>query len=582
MATYWASPDNGDAGNDGSQLFPWDTLGRVNSNVTLASGDIVNLYGGIAREKVDWTGNLTGVTIQQVPGAAGYEQRGSILIASELWSVSDQGFTANIGASLLVRGFSWKYGVSTTATGSRYGFCVQQTSLVGVNAPGKYFYDSSTGDITTDVGEEILGGDTEYAVRGTVGKAIIQFNNMTNCVVSGIRIGYGPIFKNGTGVYGATLATATEGQYNCGIAAATCTNTTWTNLTLDFCGNHSTLMSGGNLSGNRVSGNTYYGCSDGGILQVFYSDTNSTGGNEASDNKYYPTWYLNMTGTAQVGSVALGVGSILSHTDSFLHTIDNLTYRRNSSVNQFSNQSAVYTCANATAPSDGYDWTTYSIKFIGCTITGGTKSTIGSANCAHVNCDYNYSDASGIGDNSPITHTAETIGYFGCVLSSNTPGSMINCAVNSAEFYAISNTVINRDVTGANVQYAFLCTFTIGTINFYLRGNLCSYTRTTGASRRFTGGGATSTTASNNGFFRHDVTTGDSAPTLFPADPFLSMATGGALSPTGMRFRHSFHPKGNLQGINRKRYVGNFGAYQIPAGIRSRVGGASRRGTGPR
>lgn len=566
MATYYVSA-NAAGTNAGTAANPHTSLAAANSARTYATGDIIvcDGIGGPVHGQCAWTGNLTGVTIQQDPTKTTYEQRFSTVVdTSGFTNTTGNTYAGTIATGLLIRGVSYGYGVNNiTALGSRGGFMTLVASALLVVSTGQYFYSSVTGLLTINTGGAPVDSTLEYGVRTADNVAVVQFNNMTDCVVSGLTISYG-LMNNG------------EGQYGNGLSATTCTRTVWTGNNFFDLGNHCTLMSGGTLTDNRISGNTYHGAADSSIINVFFSAAGSAGSNEANDNTMVLHGPLNFDGTAQRDTMN-GIGAFFSHTGS--GNIDNLTYRRNTVTYLFNLLGSPFTANNATAPADVTNFTSYSIKFIDCVLRGGRQGGMTSGNVAYVNCDLDYANTFNVTNDYSILLTgSETFGYFGCLVTSTSDYIVFDITGTCVVVFDTC-TIINRDATSITTQA--LIASPSGTPTVTITRCLGAYTRVNDANGKtaYSAGGATYT-GTLNAWYNLTSTTGDTSPTTISTNPFTAIATSGELTPVARTIKNlGAKPSGNLTGIGHKQYVKNYGAYQYPtmSGRRLNPRGAGRR-----
>lgn len=565
-ATYEVRPDTGSPSGDGTVGNPFDTIQTALDTIVPVDIDILNCQGGIVRGFMQ-AGGYNGLTVQQVPGAVQYEQRGSVLITGFAGPVSGA-YTKNIGAGLNVRGAMWNYGAATTANGSRYGFLTLVANAAAVNSSGKYFYDSGTGVLTIHVGADPATGTVEYAVRSTDNVGVLTFGDLFFSTVNGIAISCG--LKD--------IATDAGGQYGNLIKANTCDRTTWSNLPLYDGGLHMTLMSGGDLTGNVISGCTYYGCAANCIPHVWYSSLGSSGSNEMRDCAMYLHGYLNIDGTAIASSTeTVSLGTIYSHTGGGAAKIENLTYRRVTMTFLFGANGAIPAAADNTVTSSLEDWTTWSCKAIDCTMTGAKNSTMNDTGMAHVNCDYRW----GIEDTATTSCLLQgNHGFFGCLLMVGAQYIGFGLYGDGITAYAcfIGCTIISRN-TLTNAQYIFNPTGNAGVKTFVCRGNLYAFTRATagGAKTLYidqtSGTGSAVFTNSNNAQYNLDTTTGDATIYTFSTNPFTSISTSGELTAAARIIKHAGAvPLGNLTSINsHRRWYKNYGAWQnLTGGLRGR------------
>lgn len=549
---------NGSGANVGTIDNPWRTLTVANAAQAFIKGDIINCQalsaGNYTQGQVIWTGNMTGVTIQQIPGAPAYEQRNSVTVTGFSGPVAGV-YTKTLATGLAIRGVSWNYGVSVTANGSRFGFLTLAASAAAVVSAGNYFYQTLTGLLTIHVGADPATGTVEYGLLSADNVGVVQFNQLTDVVVTGLTVSYG-LMNNG------------EGQFNNGMAATTCTRTVWTANNFYDCGNHCTLMSGGTLTDNRISGNTYHGAADSSIINVFFSTAGSSGSNEANDNTLFVHGYLNFDGSAQRDTMN-GIGAFFSHTGS--GNIDNLTYRRNTVTYLFNLLGSPFTANNATAPGTNTDFTAYSIKFIDCVLRGGRQGGMTSGNVAYVNCDLDYANTFNVtNDYSVLLTGSETFGYFGCLVTSTSDYIVFDITGTCVVVFD-SCTIINRDATSITTQA--LIASPSGTPTVTITRCLGAYTRVNDANGKtaYSAGGATYT-GTLNAWYNLTSTTGDTSPTTISTNPFTAISTSGELTAVARKIKHAgANPSGGLTGIGHRQYVRNYGAYQYPTpGVRSR------------
>lgn len=583
MATYYVNAATGTGGGDGSAGDPWDSLTTALDIGSFSTGDIINCTGnatGPSRGSAIASADYTGLTIQQVPGATTYEQQGTTLLAAIGWTnVAGNRYKRTLASGLLIRGVMWDYGHNVTANGSRYGFLTLVANAAACTTTGTYYYDSSgadasdgaavAGKLTINGGADPLTHDVEYGVRSADNVGVLSFGNMTSCTVTGITISCG-------------LMNSGEGQYGNLIKANTCTDTTWSNLKLYDGGNHMTLMSGGNLSGNLVTGCSYYGCADNGIPHVFYSAAGSSGANEMTDCTMVLHGYLNIDGTAHAVALSGTIGTIYSHTGGGGAKIENLTYRRITMTFILGTFGAIPAADNNTDPTTPENWTTWSCKAIDCVVRGNDHSQQGDSGMAHVNCDYDWSVLYG-GASMLLTNGYH--GFFGCLLTMNNSGTGIGVGFNAVAnmSYFIGCTVINR-TSNTGAEYLFNHTFSNVNNTLVIKGCLLAYSRATsgGAKNLYiennAGTGVETFTTANNAHYGCDSTTGDATITTIATNPFTAIASSGELTAVARRIKHTgANPLGALQGRNHRRWIKNYGAFQYPpAGARGR--GRNQRG----
>lgn len=377
MASYYV---HGDTGNDttgtGTSALPWQTLSKVFSAVTFASGDIVNLAGTIRGGATRAGDTLNLVTFRQWSGQTEYHLRGAQILTGtwintvgNVWALTVVG---HIGAS--IRGIVVNYDTNTPkAWGQKIGHLRPLTTALAVESTARSFhFDSTTGVYTIDAGGLNPNNQVvERCLGAIIGAALgpcdgCTWEQLRACLFMDCTSGTGNAFR----AQGSNNTVSVDWVYD--------------------CGHHHVLFADGNCSGNTIIGNgdkIVAGCSNyngTGTPQtatplVFHTTAGSQTGNFCQDLTVYGSPCYDDQG---VGILTTGTNNLCySHSTGGI-VFDGITWRDIRAIypDTVGTSSTPFAAMNATRPAADdateYDGTGFGVLFDHCSCAGGPGMTL--------------------------------------------------------------------------------------------------------------------------------------------------------------------------------------------------------------
>lgn len=375
MASYYVHGDTGSDSGSGTSASPWQTIAKVFSTVTFASGDIVNLAGTIRGGAARGGGTLDAVTFRQWSGQTEYHLRGAVVVGGTWVQVpATDAWTQTIAASLNIRGVVVNYDTNTPKSwGQKIGHLRPQTSAAAAQSTARSFhYDSATGVLTVNCGGLDPNSQViERCVGNIIGASLgqcdgCQWQELRACLFMDCTTGTG----NALRMSGSNNTATLDWVYD--------------------CGHHHVLVADGNCSGNVIRGvgdkivagvSNYDGTGTPatGIMLVFHTTSASQTGNFGQDLTVYCSPCYDDQGTAiQTGGVN---NACYSHAGGG-NTFDGVTWQdiRVIYPDTVATASTPFAAMNATRPTadaaNEYDGTGFGVLFDRCSCTGAPGMTL--------------------------------------------------------------------------------------------------------------------------------------------------------------------------------------------------------------
>lgn len=608
MATYYVDASGGNDSNDGLTTgAPFLTLAKCVA--VAAAGDTFNLKGTF-RESADFTGKGDNITIQQWAGQTAAWIRGDTVVSSFTVDGGGQCYNKTITTGLAVYAVTANWDSQVDAYGQHYGHLTKAASLAACKTTdNSWYYDSGTGVLSVRIGANLnpSGYTVTYCgvASATVGRNGLSIGGAATVPAHGI------VIKNLTFAMWCYLPAG----WGYGLQLLSCNNSLADGNTYYDCGYHAQGILGYNGVPVRNvwerNASSFGIAAAGDSAYVVYADTGGVDVDSGFENCYcLLSPYLGMDGLpiAMSGVTTASVIGFACHTGGAMNISrfrakNCLVYTRTVHASM-TNRMGSYVVKHTTAPSNRLVANTYGAWLDRCDTINGVKSVwVDSGAWTNSRLDFSQSGSTSaavlsngcvLGDASSNNADAWML-WSACEIVTDlnvgaNPAAVFNCRGNTStskktHIININCSIINKSLaTDAQIRTFFNHILTASP-DIYARGTIYMHRALgTGANHNNLTYGNTSVTPElidfkNCWYINMDTDRYTSGTTYNDKTEFDDIDTGGVFEAGTNPFRDpsgtgplelnaygksmtAFVLPNCTEGINRRAYSKNYGAYQ--------------------